>query len=135
MVKTASKFRCTCWLLFALALIGVEAEARSNHWLAWKQGVIKSVDLPHMSLTIAENDNQPAEVFRWNKGTRLLDQATERGKNGRLIDQNVLTSGESVKILFQNERGERVAKRIVISTSDPKLGSKTVQAVGRSKHE
>jgi len=28
-----------------------------------------------------------------------------------------------------------VAKRIVISASDPKLGAKTVQAVGRSKHE
>ena len=134
-MKTASKFRCASWLLFALALIAVEAEARSNHWLAWKQGIIKCVDLQHMSLTIAENDNQPAEVFRWNKETRLFDQATERGKNGRLIDQNVLASGESVKILFQNERGELVAKRIVISTSDPKLGSKTVQAVGRSKHE
>ena len=134
-MKTASKFRCSSWSLFALALIGVEAEARSNHWLAWKQGVIKSVDQQHKSLTIAENDNQPAEVFRWNKGTRLFDQATERAKNGRLIDQNVLTNGESFKILFQNERGERVAKRIVISPSDPKLGSKTVQAVGRSKHE
>ena len=134
-MKTASKFRCTCWLLFALALIGVEAEARSNHWLAWKQGIIKSVDLQHKSLTIAENDNQPVEVFCWNKGTRLFDQATERGKNGRLIDPNVITSGESVKILFQNERGERVAKRIVISASDHKLGSKTVQAVGRSEHE
>ena len=134
-MKTASKFRGTSWLVFALALIGVEAEARSNHWLAWKQGIIKSVDLQHNSLTIAENDNQPAEVFRWNKETRLFDQVTERGKNGRLIDQNVLTSGESVKILFQNERGERVAKRIVISASDPKLGAKTVQAVGRSKHE
>jgi hypothetical protein len=134
-VKTTSKFRCTSWLLFALALIGVEAEARSNHWLAWKQGIIKYVDLQHKSLTIAEKDNQPAKVFRWNKETRLLDQATERGKNGSLIDQSVLTSGESVKILFQNERGERVAKRIVINTSDPKLGSKTVQAVGGSKHE
>jgi hypothetical protein len=134
-VKTASNFRCTSWLLFNLVLIGVEAEARPNHWLIWKQGVIKSVDLQHKSLTIVENDNQPAEVFRWNKGTRLLDQATERGKNGRLIDQNVLTSGELVKILFQNERGERVAKRIVINTSDDKLGSKTVQAFGRSKHE
>jgi hypothetical protein len=134
-VKTTSKFRCTSWLLFALALIGVEAEARSNHWLAWKQGIIKYVDLQHKSLTIAEKDNQPGKVFRWNKETRLLDQATERGKNGSLIDQSVLTSGESVKILFQNERGERVAKRIVINTSDPKLGSKTVQAVGGSKHE
>ena len=134
-MKTASKFRCTSWLLFAVALIDVEAQARPNHWLTWKQGVIKSVDLQHKSLTIAENDNQPAEVFRWNKGTRLFDQGTERGKNGRLIDQNVFTSGESVKILFQNERGERVAKRIVISASDPKLGSKTVQAIGRSKHE
>jgi hypothetical protein len=134
-VKITSKFRCTSWLLFALALIGVEAEARSNHWLAWKQGIIKCVDLQHKSLTIAEKDNQPAKVFRWNKETRLLDQATERGKNGSLIDQSVLTSGESVKILFQNERGERVAKRIVINTSDPKLGSKTVQAVGGSKHE
>ena len=134
-MKTASKFRGTSWLLFALALIGVEAEARSNHWLAWKQGIIKSVDLQHKSLTTAENDNKPAEVFHWNKGTRLFDQGTERGKNGRLIDQNVLTSGEPVKILFQNERGERVAKRIVISASDPKLGAKTVQAVGRSKHE
>ena len=129
--KTARTSPSTRWLLLALALIGGNAEARPNHWLTWKQGVIRSVDPQRKSLTIAENDNKAVEVFRWNSGTRLLDQATERGKSGRPIDQGALTSGKSVKILFQNERGERVAKRIVINTSDNKHGSKTIQAVGR----
>ena len=127
-MKTANQSRCVGWLLLVLALIGGNAEARPNHWLTWKQGVIQSVDPQRKSLTIAENDHQAVELFRWNKGTRLLDQATERGKSGRPIEQGALMSGESVKILFRNERGERVAKRIVINTSDR---SKTIQAVGR----
>ena len=130
-MKTASKSHCTRWLLLALAVIGGNAEARPNHWLTWKQGVITSVDPQRKSLTIAENDNQAVEVFRWNKGTRLLDKATERGKNGKPIDQGALASGESVKILFQNERGERVAKRIIINSSDHNLGPKTGHSFGR----
>ena len=130
-VSPASKPHFTRWLVLALALIGGNAQARPNHWLTWKQGVIRSVDPQRKSLTIGENANQAVEVFRWNKGTRLLDQATERDKSGRPIDQGALTSGESVKILFQNERGERVAKRIVINTSDHKPGSKPIQSAGR----
>jgi hypothetical protein len=124
-VKTSSKSH---GLLFALALMGVEAEARPGHFLTWRQGFIKSVDPQRNVLSIAQNDNQTAEVFRWNRETHFLDQAVERHKSGRPIDQSALMSGESVKILFQSQRGEGVAKRIVINTSDR---PKTIQAVGR----
>jgi hypothetical protein len=49
-------------------------------------------------------------------------------KSKVIIDQRALTGDESVKTLVRNVRGERVAKRIVINTSDR---PKTIQAVGR----
>ena len=86
------------------------------------RGTIQSVNASEQQLTIQESKSKQPQVFTWNQNTRFVEQDHAWSKS-RPVMADHLRPGEPVKIRYQKENDQFVAKTVVISHANKAAAS------------
>jgi hypothetical protein len=119
-----TKIVWTC--LLAVGLTGVTAFAKDPNRTMEDHGTVANVNTQDNTLTITEAKSHQAQMFTWNQDTRFLERDHMLGKS-KTVSAEELKQGEPVKIRYQKENDQLVAKVIVISHSNKAAASANQQ--------
>lgn len=100
--------------LLAAGLVGVTAFSKNPNRMLSDRGKVVNVNTQDKTLTITEAKSHQPQMFTWNDNTRFLERDHVLSKS-KAASANELKQGEPVKIRYQKENDQLVAKLIVIS--------------------
>ena len=110
--------------VLAAGLMGVPAFARNPNRTLGDRGTIESVNAQEQMLMIKETKSKQPQVFSWNQDTRFVERDHLWSKSKpAMADQ--LRAGEPVKVRYQKENDQLVAKTIVVSPAKKAAASAT----------
>jgi hypothetical protein len=101
--------------LLAVGLLGVTAFSRNPNRTMADRGTVASVNAKESTLTITEAKSHQPQVFTWNSDTRFLERGDHLWSKSKAVMADQLQPGEPVKIRYQKENDQLLAKMIVIS--------------------
>jgi hypothetical protein len=104
--------------LLMVGLVGLTAFSRNPNRTLSDRGTVASVNTSENMLTITETKSHQPQVFTWNSDTRFLERGDHLWSKSKPVMADQLQPGEPVKIRYQKENDQLLAKTIVISHSN-----------------
>lgn len=109
--------------LLAIGMIGVTGASKNPNSME-DHGTIESVNVQQQTFTIKESKSKEPQVFTWNQDTRFVEHNHAWSKS-KPVMADQLQPGETVKVRYQKENDQLVAKSIVISHANKAAASAT----------
>jgi hypothetical protein len=100
--------------LLAVGLLSVTAFSRNPDRVMADRGTIASINSDSKVLTIIEAKSHRPQMFSWNQDTRFLERDHLWNRSKPIMAEQ-LRSGEPVKVRYQKQNDQLVAKSVVIS--------------------
>jgi hypothetical protein len=100
--------------LLAAGLLSVTAFSRNPDRVMADRGTIDSVNTANKVLEITEAKSKQPQTFSWNQDTRFLER-DHLWNRSKPIMADQLRPGEPVRVRYQKQNAQLVAKTVVIS--------------------
>jgi len=108
--------------LIAAGVIGVTAFSKNPNRPLGDRGKIQNVNPSEQRLTIQESKSKQPQMFTWNQDTRFVERDHLWSKS-KPVMADQLRPGEPVKIRYQKQNDQLVAKTVVISHANKAAAS------------
>ena len=112
-------------ILCAGSLMAAMTSAANPFRRQIEQGTIQNIDPQQSTLTVRDARNGSTHSYMWNQDTKFLQhpKGSTMFTRSKVIGAADLKSGEQVDVLYKQESGHTLARKVVVTNDGQTSGS------------